>query len=206
MTGPFRQPDDATAFREAISQWQLAARTEVKRSSSLPSSMFDACDPMLEARLAESVEAMMHCLHEPEAAALAAKSAGELLEMRVETVSPDEIAKLPQTINHGEGELDLEGGISAEYLSLLVDACTTGDEATQAASRALLHQDFAVAANSDLQQATDALFLCLQELSGNGAGEADQDTQDRLTELCSAIAASVIIDTHSNSEPESKTS
>ncbi|MGK0300930.1 MAG: hypothetical protein ACI89X_001804 [Planctomycetota bacterium] len=69
MTGQFRT-EDPTAFREAISQWQLAARTEVKRSSSLPSSMFDACDPMLEARLAESVEAMMHCLHEPNAAAL----------------------------------------------------------------------------------------------------------------------------------------
>jgi hypothetical protein len=197
MTGQFRT-EDATAFREAISQWQLAARTEVKRSSSLPSSMFDACDPMLEARLAESVEAMMYCLHKPEALALslANKIAGEQVEMRVETVTPEELARLPLHIRGDDQELDLEGGVAAEYLSLLVDACTTGDEATQAASRALLQQDFAVAATSDLQNATQAMVQCLQDLSGVDQDEADEATQARLAELCGAIAASVIVASH----------
>ena len=141
--------------------------------------MFDACDPMLEARLAESVDAMMLCLHQPEAEALAQRNADGPVEMRVETVTAEEL------------ERSNEGGVSAEYLSLLIDTCTTGDEATQAAARALLFQDFAVAANADLQQATEALVQCLEELNGT---DADGPTHDRLAELCSAIAASVILE------------
>lgn len=169
--------------------------------------MFDACDPMLEARLAESVEAMMNCLHKPEAAALAEQSkqgSGEQLEMRVETVTSEELARLPLQVCGEDQELDLEGGVSAEYLSLLVDACTTGDDATQAASRALLQQDFAVAATSDLQHTTEALLQCLQDLAGNQQNGADEATHDRRAELCSAIAASIIVVSHdeSHGEPE----
>ncbi len=153
--------------------------------------MFDACDPMLEARLAESVDAMMLCLHQPEAEALAQRNADGPVEMRVETVTAEELANLPQLMAGEQQELDLEGGVSAEYLSLLIDTCTTGDEATQAAARALLFQDFAVAANADLQQATEALVQCLEELNGT---DADGPTHDRLAELCSAIAASVILE------------
>lgn len=144
----------------------------------------------------------MHCLHEPNAAALTKNSSAEHLEMRIETVTEDELAKLPQqiaSIDH-ELDLDLEGGVSAEYLSLLIDACTTGDAATQEASRALLNRDFAVAANSDLHEATRALIQCLQELSGEEQEEVADGTHDRLAELCSAIAASVIIESHGERE------
>ena len=40
-------------FREAVAQWRLNLRTEVKKSSSRPSAMFDASDPMPETGLAE---------------------------------------------------------------------------------------------------------------------------------------------------------
>ncbi len=202
MTGQFRKPEDATAFRAAISQWQLAARTEVKRYSSLPSSMFDACDPTLEARLTESVEALMHFLHQPEAEALAKNNSSEHIEMRAESVLPEELAKLPQQVRGEEPEVNLESGVSAEYLSLLIDACTTGDDATQEASRALLQQDFAVAINSDLHEATKAMMQCLQDLDANEQEDADQANHDRFTELCSAIAASVIVESHTENHPE----
>ncbi len=204
MTGKFRRPENATTFRAAISQWQLAARTEVKRYSSLPSSMFGACDPTLEARLAESVEAMMHCLHQPEAAALAKSKPSEDIEMRVETVTPEELAKLPQQLQGEEPPIDLDSGVSAEYLSLLIDACTTGDDATQEASRALLQEDFAVATNSNLHEATKALVQCLQELDEEDREDAGHDTHDRLNELCSAIAASVIVEGHAANHPENE--
>ncbi len=182
-------------FRAAISQWQLAARTDVKRASSLPSSMFDECDPMLEARLAESVEAMMHCLHQPEATALAKINANEDAEIRTEKVEIDELRKLPTMVPREPVQLDLESGISAEYLSLLIDTCTTGDESSQAAARDLLEQDFAIAANQDLETATQVLAACLNELEF--VDQHNDETQRRLTELCGAIAASVILESDS---------
>ena len=154
--------------------------------------MFDECDPMLEARLAESVEAMMHCLHQPEAAALAKINANEHSEMRTETVDMDELKHLPGRVPKESLQLDLESGISAEYLSLLIDTCTTGDEPSQAAARDLLEQDFAIAANQDLATATETLAECLNDL--DAVDSDDDETQRRLNELCGAIAASVIIE------------
>ena len=197
MSAQFPTRDDATAFRAAISQWQLAARTEVKRSSSLPSSMFDACDPMLEARLAESVEAMMHCLHQPPEATTETPPT-KLLPARVETVEPNELSALQLLLKNDDAALDLESGVSAEYLGLLIDTCTTADESVQAAARALLQQDFAIAATADLQQASAALLQCLRELTGTDAD--DPKNQAQLAELCGAIAASVILETHKDQE------
>ena len=89
----------------------------------------------------------------------------------------------------------LESGISAEYLSLLIDTCTTGDESSQAAARDLLEQDFAIAANQDLETATQVLAACLNELEF--VDQHNDETQRRLTELCGAIAASVILESDS---------
>ena len=201
MTGRSRTPDDATAFREVISQWQLAARTEVKKASSLPSSMFDASDPMLEARLAETVEAMMQLLHEPEAAALAKNASGEHLEMRVEHVSDEELQKLPTLIRQDLANADLDDHISSEYLNLLIDTCTTGDAPTQTAARELLQQDFAVASNSDLDDAARALFSCMQQVLGTDC--QDEEDEQRLSELCGAIAATVVVRASRPEEPRS---
>ncbi|MFN3241288.1 MAG: hypothetical protein ACE37K_07205 [Planctomycetota bacterium] len=199
MNGRSRTPDDATAFREVVSQWLLAARTEVKKASSLPSSMFDASDPMLEARLAETVEAMMQLLHEPEAAALARQASGEHLELRAEHVSDEELRALPHHIRHDLDEADLEDHVSSEYLNLLIDTCTTGDAPTQAAARALLAQDFDVASTSDLDAATQELFHCMQRVIG--AAGADEADERRLAELCEAIAATVVVAANQPEEP-----
>ena len=124
-------PDAATAFREAISQWQLAARTEVKRASSLPSSMFDATDAMVEARLGETVDVMMRLLQRPNASGTADRASGEHLERRTEQVSTDELQALPGKIRRDVADADLDDLVASEYLNLLIDACTTGDAAVQ---------------------------------------------------------------------------
>lgn len=188
MKGRPKRNDDTRDYKAAISQWQLAARTEVKRSSSLPSSMFDTRDPMLEACLADSVDTLMQCLHEPEAAAVAPATNNEA-DQRVETVTQEELQQLPHLISLDHDQLDLENGVSAEYLSLLIDTCTTGDEPTKAAARDLLLRDFSVEAKANLQQATQAVFSCLQRVLNT-----DVATHERMAELCSAIAASVIVD------------
>lgn len=199
MTAQPSSRDDATAFREAIAQWQLAARTEVKRSSSLPSSMFDASDPMLEARLAESVEAMMQCLHQPDLVAVPEQAALKPSDMRVETIASDELQRLPRLVPTEDEALDLKSGITAEYLSLLVDTCTTGDDTTQKAARALLQRDFAVQADTNLEHTTTALLECIQRISSerapNNTDGSHVDDHERLVELCGAIAASVILET-----------
>ena len=94
MTGRSHNNTDAREYQEAISQWQLAARTEVKKFSSLPSAMFDTCDPMLEACLADPAERMMHRLHEPETQALAESAQIQQIELRVEKVTSEELRDL----------------------------------------------------------------------------------------------------------------
>ena len=193
---------DATAFHEVLAQWKLAARTEVKRSSSLPSSMFDACDPMLEARLAESVEAMMNVLHQPSPEVTPGPS--QNMELRIENVSIDELRALPQQLQADVGELDIDAGLSGEYLSLLIDSCTTADDSTQAGARDLLQRDFFVESNTDLDEATRALARCLPTVL-DSTGD-DQLAEEQLIELCGAIAATVILETNdlegSNREPD----
>ena len=186
-----READDATAFREVISQWQLAARTEVKRASSLPSSMFDAADAMVEARLAETVEAMMGLLHRPDVRAPTDRASGEHLERRAEQVSAEELRALPTMIRRDVARADLDDLVSSEYLNLLIDACTTGDAEVRRGARELLAQDFAVTANSDLDEASDAISRCLRDV-GAAAGDHELDLL-RLEELCGAIAATVVI-------------
>ncbi len=192
MTGRADRTSDAREYQEAIAQWHLAARTEVKKSSSLPSAMFDTRDPMLEARLAGSVEVMMRCLHKPEATALLEQTLDQESEIRVERVTLEELLELPAAIQEEHVKLDVESGLSAEYLSLLIDTCTTGDEATQTAARDLLLRDFSVEANADLHHATQAVFASIQSVLADGS--SGDDTHERMAELCSAIAASVIVD------------
>ncbi|MCK5943617.1 MAG: hypothetical protein KAI24_16660 [Planctomycetes bacterium] len=199
MPGHSRNDDDATAFREAISQWQLAARTEVKRSSSLPSTMFDACDPKLEARLAETVDAMMHCLHQPDTAELAKEYANAKLEQRVENVSADELRALPKLVRDDLAEADLDDNVSSEYLNLLIDTCTTGDEESQHAARLLLSKDFAIESHAALDAAARALFDCLQNVLGSQSETEEQ--QQQLFELCGAIAATIVVHPQQEAQP-----
>ena len=191
---PDSSPD---AFRNAISQWQLAARTEVKRFSSLPSSMFDACDPMLEARLAESVDNMMQCLNSPEGLraareyAICEEEQADEESKRVEQIEDDDICSLPQQVTGALPELDVDHGLSAEYLGLLIDSCTTADATCQAAARVLLARDFDVDCE-DLEQAAASLRPQLPDLLGEPNAGTDARSAERLAELCGAIAASIV--------------
>lgn len=189
MAAARRNPDDATAFREAISQWQLAARTELKRSSSLPSSMFDAADPMVEARLAEAVDAMMQLLQRPRDVAPQTRPSGEHLERRTEQVSAEALRALPREIRADLDAADLDDRVSSEYLNVLIDTCTTGDAPTQRAARELLEQDFDVAVDGDLQATTASLAACLTGIAD--ARWEGFEGQRRLEELCGAIAATI---------------
>lgn len=184
-------PDAATAFREAISQWQLAARTEVKRASSLPSSMFDATDAMVEARLGETVDVMMRLLQRPNASGTADRASGEHLERRTEQVSTDELQALPGKIRRDVADADLDDLVASEYLNLLIDACTTGDTAVQRGARELLARDFAVPTTTDLDEAAAAIGRSLQAVAGEEGGGPPLDRR-RLAELSGAIAATVV--------------
>jgi len=185
-----RTPAGASAFREVISQWQLDARTEVKRASSLPSSMFDAADPMVEARLGEAVAVMMQLLHRPDEPGTAERASGEHLERRAEQVSTEELRALPDRIRREVADADLDDKVSSEYLNLLIDACTTGDARVRRGARELPARDFSIAATADLDAATAAISRCLREV---GAANADRSRDlAQLEELCGAIAATVV--------------
>lgn len=49
-------------FQEAIAQHQLELQLELKKTTSLPSAMFDAADSMLEARLCEATDSIFRHL------------------------------------------------------------------------------------------------------------------------------------------------
>ncbi|HEB52237.1 MAG TPA: hypothetical protein ENI87_03165 [bacterium] len=182
-------PEDVTAFREVVSQWRLAARTEVKRASSLPTSMFQSFDPMLEARLADSVEAMMRCLHRPDLQALAKNASGEHLTRRDESIEPAELAGLVRRIGRAPTAPDIDDGLAGEYLNLLVDACSTGSDEVQDSARQLLRRDFHVEADGGLDRATVELLAHACSLD---AGDGPPDP-DELEELCHRVAAAALL-------------
>lgn len=195
-----RDPREAAAFHEALSQWRLAARTEVRRSSSLPSSMFDANDPMLEARLAETVDAMLASLQSPPTSA----DDDEALEQRTEQVTPAELRALPRAVGSratggGDGEPDLDLGLLAEFRTLLIDACATGNAATAENAAALLATDLAdsVDLSTDLTRMTCDLHTALAEAlatdAGGAAAKPTAAATARLTGLCEQIAALLLL-------------
>lgn len=174
------------AFGEAVAQWRLALRTEVKRASSLPTSMFDACDPMLETRLAETTEAMLALLHEPDQAIAQPAENGE---KRLEQVAAAELAALPNRIR-GTGvaeaaPLDVDGGLEAEYLGILTDTCTTADGEARAGANSLLARDFGIAPDIDLDRAT-------RELADSLLGSLRAESIDA---VCRRVAAAVALAT-----------
>lgn len=182
-----RTHPDATPFREAISQWQLAARTEVKRASSLPSSLFDAADGMIEARLAETVETMLQLLQRAPDAPHQGRASGEHLEQRAEQVSQEELRALPLAFGAEPAAVDLDDRAAGEYFNLLVEIFKTGDEATAAAARGRLLSDVPADAAADLDAATAALAGSLRGLARGSAGaEADLRVVER---LCAAVGA-----------------
>lgn len=138
---PAPTPDDPASYPEAVAQWRLAVRTEVKRASALPTAVFDTCDPMIETQLAQTAEAMLSYLHEP--TAVAPSGSGEESDKRLEPVTADELRRLPPLVAPDALAVpDLDAGTAAEYLAVLADACDSGDAAAVACALALLQRDF----------------------------------------------------------------
>jgi hypothetical protein len=180
------RPAAGIDFHAAIAQWRLALRTEVKRASSLPSAMFDACDPMLETRLAQSAEAMLALLQEPAAEHLRKEPHEDL---RLETVALEEMARLPDRIGSAPPPLpDLEDGLPAEYLGVLSDLCCQGGTSERPAA-ARLCSDFGIASSRELDKLVQALA---EQTTSLDSAMADEDlTQATLLRTCHEVQAAI---------------
>lgn len=182
-----RRPDSqqqAACFPEAIAQWRLALRTEVKSSSSLPTTVFHSRDPMLEALIAERAETMLAQLHEP-AEPVAAPSTP--CEKRIEIVLPDEMRTLPQRLrDSAPARIGVDDHLDDESLAVLADACFCGHEAAAVGATWLLRRHFGIAADTDPADAASRLAACLR---GVVAGHPDADAN--LADVCRRIAAEI---------------
>lgn len=173
-------------FRTAIAQWRLSLHTECKRASSLPTAMFGAADPMLEARLAEAAETMLLRLQEPPPELAGAAAAGE---QRLEAVSRDELRSLTVRLaNSAQDPPDLEPGLAAEYLAILGDACVTGEPNVRAAAHQRLQGEFGVTSALDLDAL--AALLTAQLTAAQGDDNIAKDLAATSRRLAAAALAS----------------
>jgi hypothetical protein len=179
------------SFREAIAHWKLNLHTQVKRSSSLPTAMFDACDPMLETRLAQTAESILACLHQP-----AGDLATELHpdELPIEAVAEADLRALPRRIACAEvAPLDLLDGLEAEYLGILADTCCCGEGPPQRQAVEMLRRDFGVRPGASLDQLVAELASQIDEVIDSPVADAAFVT------TCQRIAAAVTL--YSLAEP-----
>ncbi|MEO6597645.1 MAG: hypothetical protein ABIP94_23115 [Planctomycetota bacterium] len=175
-------------FREAVAQWRLTLRTEVKRASSLPTAMFDACDPMLETRLAETAESMLTRLQQPVAEVRAAEDPNA--EKRIERVAPNELKALPLRIAGPAVHLALDADLAAEYLGILTDMCCVATGNPQAGAVHLLQRDFGLSHTTDLAQLTR---LLAQRVQSAATAAPDTTADDALTEVCQRVATALVL-------------
>lgn len=185
-------------FREAIARWRLDLRTEVKKSSSLPTAMFDACDPMLETRLAETARSMLERLQGQEAAPTDSQGA----EKRLERVTPADLRKLPAQIAAMQpAPLDLEAGLLTEYLGILADTCCHATGTPLEGAARLLARDFGLSATNDAQALTELLGRELREAPEMFA-KAPAYSDDQLALACQRVAAALAIHVVNPTAPE----
>lgn len=171
-------------FRTALAQLQLSLRTECKRASALPTAMFGAADPMLEARLAQAAETMMQRLQEPSPDVAAGDQDSE---PRIEDVSSAELARLPDQLRAAHGAaLDLEQGLAAEYLSVLGDACSTATPEVQRHAQRLLSAGFGISSSLDFESLAQLLQAQLEGLP------ADDDLVETLAAASRRLAAAAL--------------
>ncbi len=155
MPQPARPTAASTDFREAIAHWRLALRTEVKRCSSLPSSMFDACDPMLETRLADTAETvLMSLLGKPPRPS--DDDPVEHVPERREQVSSAELRMLPgraaAPLDDDLRATELSAGLDEEYLAILTDICCNSAGEPLRHALLLLDRDFGVRDARDVEE------------------------------------------------------
>jgi len=177
------------SFREAIAHWRLVLHTEVKRASSLPTAMFDACDPMLETRLAETTEAMLAHLHDPAPRLAADVGGGDATEGRLEVVTSDELRALPNQLTSDKHTPDLLTGLGAEYLATLADACCVATGTAQRRAVDLLCRDFGVGPDTDPAQLAQQIA---DQQDGRSAVARPASTEE-LDLTCRRIAATLTL-------------
>src|SRR5512134_256475 len=126
MTRGSSRPSEGEHYRAAIARWQLGLQTELKRASSLPSAMFDACDPMLETRLAEATESLFRCLLELDRRAHAGSLPQD--QQRLEVVQREELAALLRDAAagcfHAGPEPALDENDDGEFYAILAETCS----------------------------------------------------------------------------------
>jgi hypothetical protein len=189
MSSPRNElPDPREAsFPEAVAQWRLQLRTEVKAASSLPTSVFHSRDAMLEAMLAETAETMLASLPPEPAAAAGGDNDGE---QRIEHVSRDEIAALPRHLAAGPNTpLDVDDHRAAESLAVLADACLTGDATSAPIAADLLRAQFGIAPDQALAAATAQVQHVLRQTL-RGAPGAEVASAQLCQRIATALAAS----------------
>lgn len=176
-------------FGEAVASWQLTVQTEVKKTSTLPTGMFDACDPMLEARLCEAADAMFQFLLAQEPPP---HTRDETAQLDLESVSLAELSLLMQRLAPGPEDQvpmpQLDAGSDGEILGILADACCGTDDTVRAHAGRHLAQRFCVTADTDPLRLAADLLQQLRAVVPQGRAEA----ADRLDHTCEQIAAAVL--------------
>jgi len=160
-------------FQEAIARWQHKLQTEVRKTSSLPTAMFDACDPMLEAKLAETTEGIFTWLlnHGPPSD----QQQKPQSELHLEMVAREEIAAcIRQVLSQPPPTAPLlDDNAIVERLGVLVDACCTGDPAVQKHAARHLCREFEIVPETDVGLLTQQLQECFAvALTGDEAAAA----------------------------------
>jgi hypothetical protein len=169
-------------FEEAIARWQLHVQTEVKRVSALPTAMFDACDPMLEATLASVTERILATLNNGGPASIDIHPG----TLHLEQVSKAELQALRQRLSAPAPEPpDLGEGAPEELLSVLVDLCHAGEATAREEAARHLCQHLEVTP-AELDQLTGDLASALQRWL-----RQDESCSSDLELACQRVAANV---------------
>ncbi|MCR9243417.1 MAG: hypothetical protein NXI31_00190 [bacterium] len=190
-------------FRAALAQWRLQLRTEVKKVSSLPTAMFDTIDPMLEMRLAECTETMLHQLQVPGNHLLSTNNE----DLRLEEVDQEAIRALPKRFaKHDATPVDLLSNLNAEYFGVLADMCRTQDGAIRERAVGLICSDFGIT-NDGLEEATEELWRMTVAANIDAGNDRDSEPElraefDQVTKVMqSSLQPKVDQDESSNATP-----
>lgn len=197
MSDKARRARRGENFEEAIARWQLELQTEVKRSSALPSAMFDACDPMLEAKLAEATEGIFAWLLRQ--APPTGQTALAPEDLPIEYVGPAELVALMRRFAEPVAEPlpDFRGGVANEELGILADACCNGDATVREHAAFRLCCRYGSEGGADRSNLLGSLQTELERLEGGDRANTDP----LFAQTCKQIAAAVL---RSITPPEGK--
>lgn len=173
-------------FEEAIARWELQVQTEVKKASSLPTAMFDAWDPVLEARLCAATETLFADLLDQKPPEMQSDLNPEL---HLEPVPASELAALPRRLGGAIPRPRLDEGTVSEYFAILGDACCHGDGPHKSAAAQQLHLDFHLAPGQDLEELAQTLVGTTRRMPGTSAVVADAQFAATCRRITAAVTA-----------------